>query len=100
MEDPKIYIKHEVSIPVRMLVILDVEVDIQRKDLDQLYDIQPNYLLTNEYPYLVIIPTIGVSELLATLALDPENSKIPSEKIPRFIIYHYCSFCCCQPSYQ
>ena len=50
MEGPNIYIKHEVNISARTLVILDVEVDIQRKHLVQLYDIQPNYLLTNEYP--------------------------------------------------
>ena len=67
MEGPKIYIKNKINIPVRTLVILDVEVDIQRKDLDQLYNIQPNYLLTNEYPNLVIISTvlrIGASEPL------------------------------------
>ena len=57
MESPKIYIKHGVNIPVRTLAILDVEVDIQRKDLDQLY-FQPNHLLTNEYPNLVIKPMI------------------------------------------
>ena len=64
MEGLKIYIKHEVNNSVRTLVILDVEVDIQRKDLDQLYEIKPNYMLTNEYPNLVIIATIhriGVS---------------------------------------
>ena len=43
MEGMKIYIKHEVNITARTLAILDVEVDIQRDDLDQLYDIQPNY---------------------------------------------------------
>ena len=48
MEGLKIYIKHEVYIPVRTHAILDIKVDIQSKDLDQLHDIQPNYLLTNE----------------------------------------------------
>ena len=48
MDGPKNYIRYEVNIPVRTLVILDVEVYIQRKDLDQLCDIQPNYLLTDE----------------------------------------------------
>ena len=39
MEGLKIYIEHEVNIPTRTLVILGIEVDIQRNDLDQLYDI-------------------------------------------------------------
>ena len=38
MEGPKIYIKHEVNIPVRTHVILDIEVDIERKDLNHLYE--------------------------------------------------------------
>ena len=83
MEGPKIYIKHEVNIPVRTLAILEIGVDIQRKDLDKLYDIQPNYLLTNEYPNLVIIPTlhrIGGSELLVTQALDPKTHNILADK--------------------
>ena len=50
MEGPMIYIKHEVNIPAKTFRILDVEIDIQRKDLHQVYDIQPDYLLTNEYP--------------------------------------------------
>ena len=83
MEGLKIFIKHEVNIPVRTLVTLDVEVDIQRKNLDQLYDIQPHYLLTNQYPNLVITPMIhriSVSEPLLTQALIPVNSKIPADK--------------------
>ena len=73
-------------------MILDTEVDIQRKDLDNLYDIQQNYLLTNEYTNLVIISIIhriGASKPLITQALDPENSEIPAcKKIPRIINYH------------
>ena len=84
MEGLKIYIKHDVNITGRTLAILDLEVDIKRKDLDKLYDIQPNYLLTKKYHSLVTIHTIhrkGASEPLITQALNPANSKIPAEKV-------------------
>ena len=81
---PKIYIKHEVNIPAN--------------------NIQPNYLLTNAYPTLVIIPMIhriGASEPLATQAIDPENSKIPANKKSLdSLATTTVPFCCCQLSYQ
>ena len=83
MECPKINIKHEINIPLIILMILDVEADIQSKGLNQLCDIEPNYFLTKEYPNLVIITTIhrtDAFEPVVIQALKPENSNIPADK--------------------
>ena len=81
IEGSKIYIKHDVNIPTRTLAILDIGVDVQRKDLGQLYDIKPKYMLPNETQIQLQYPQyVGASEPPVAQTFYPENNKIPSDK--------------------
>ena len=59
MNGPMIHNKQGIAIPGRGLVIIDVSVyiDIESMD-DQMFEVKPNLLLTNEHPNLVVIPML------------------------------------------
>ena len=46
------------TLPGRTLAVVHVNNNLSPKQSGQLYEIEPNYLLTNEYPNLCIIPMI------------------------------------------
>ena len=55
---PHLSITSSVSIPVRTLAVIQVNNTLTQEQSGHLYDVVPNYLLTNEYPNLYIIPSI------------------------------------------
>ena len=46
------------TLPGRSLAVVQVNNNLNPEQSGQLYEIEPNYLLTNEYPNLCIIPMI------------------------------------------
>ena len=49
---------NSMTLPGRTLAVVHINNNLSPKQSGQLYEIEPNYLLTNEYPNLYIIPMI------------------------------------------
>ena len=68
-----IHNKQAVIIPGRRLAIEDVSINIDKSMDDQMFEVKPNFLLTNEHPNLVIIPMLhkvkGIKQKCIPLAL-------------------------------
>ena len=46
------------TLPGRALAVIQVNTDLKPEQSGQMYEIKPNYFLTEEYPNLYIIPMI------------------------------------------
>ena len=44
--------------PGRTLAVIQVNTDLKPKQCGQMYEIEPNYFLTEEYPNLYIVPMV------------------------------------------
>ena len=55
---PQISLANSMTLSGRTLAVVHVNNDLKPKQSGQLYEIEPNYLLTNQYPHLCIIPMI------------------------------------------
>ena len=55
---PHLSLASSISIPGRPLAVVQVNNTLTQKQSGHLYEVEPNYLLTNEYPNLCIVPTI------------------------------------------
>ena len=55
---PHLSLANSMTLPGRTLAVVHVNNNLSPKQSGQLYQIEPNYLLTNEYPNLYIIPMI------------------------------------------
>ena len=55
---PQLSLANSMTLPGRTLAIVHVNNNLNPEQSGQLYEIEPNYLLTNEYPNLCIIPMI------------------------------------------
>ena len=73
MNGPMIHNKQGLTIPGRRLSIINVSIDIDKSMNDQMFEVRPNFLLTNEYPNLVMIPMLhrveGIKQKCLPLAL-------------------------------
>ena len=74
MNGPMIHNKQGLTIPGRRLAIINVSIDIDKSMNDQMFEVRPNFLLTNEYPNLVMIPPMlhrveGIKQKCTPLAL-------------------------------
>ena len=73
MNGPMIHNKQGLTIPGRRLAIIDVSIDIDKSMDDQMFEVRPNFLLTNEHPNLVMIPMLhkveGIKQKCIPLAL-------------------------------
>ena len=58
MNGPMIHNKQGLTIPGRRLAIINVSIDIDKSMNDQMFEVRPNFLLTKEYPNLVMIPML------------------------------------------
>ena len=61
--EPHLSLTNSISLPGRTLAVVYVNNNLTQEQSGYLYDIGPNYLLTNEYPNLYIIPTIHNADL-------------------------------------
>ena len=55
---PQLYMTHTVDIPGRMLAIVCIHNNLNPKQSGSLYEIEPNEMIVEKYPYLCIIPMI------------------------------------------
>ena len=55
---PHLSLANSMTLPGRTLAVVHVNNNLSPEQSGQLYKIEPNYLLTNEYPNLYIIPMI------------------------------------------
>ena len=55
---PHLSLANSLTLPGRTLAVVHINNNISPKQSGQLYEIEPNSLLTNEYPNLLVIPMI------------------------------------------
>ena len=60
---PHLSLANSISIQGRMLAVVQVNNALTQEQSGHLYEFEPNYLLTNEYPNLCIAPTIHNMDL-------------------------------------
>ena len=58
MDGPMIHNKQGITIPGRKLPIIDVSINIDESMDDQMFEVKPNFLLTNEHSNLMVIPML------------------------------------------
>ena len=57
-DKPQLSLTASVTLPGRTLAVIQVNNDLEPEQSGQIYEIEPNYFLTEEYPNLYIIPMI------------------------------------------
>ena len=55
---PQLNLANSMTLPGRTLAVVLINNNLNHEQSEQLYEIEPNYLLTNEHPNLCIIPMI------------------------------------------
>ena len=63
---PHLSLANSISLPGRTLAVIHINNNLSPEQSRHLYEIEPNYLLTNEYPNLCIIPMIHIVDLHKT----------------------------------
>ena len=63
---PHLSLANSISLPGRTLAVIHINNTLKPEQSGHLYEIEPNYLLTNEYPNLYIIPMIHNVDLHKT----------------------------------
>ena len=58
MKGPMIHNKQGINIPGRNLAVVSVLLDTKALQENQVYEVKPNLLLTNEHPNLVVLPML------------------------------------------
>ena len=62
MKRPMIHNKQRIEIPERSLIMIKTSIDTRRCSKDQVFEVKPNFLLTNEIPNLIIVPTMHIMQ--------------------------------------
>ena len=55
---PQLSLANSMTLPGRDLAVIKVNTDLKPEQSGQMYEIEPNYFLTEEYPNLYIVPMI------------------------------------------
>ena len=58
LDGSMIYNKQGITVPGRRLAVIKVSIEIDKAMDGQMFEVKPNFLLTNEYPNLVIMPML------------------------------------------
>ena len=66
MSGPTLQTRQCINIPSRSLMVLNAKATIDKHMMGGLYKVVPNFLLSDEYPELVLIPTIHNVEITET----------------------------------
>ena len=53
---PHLSLTNSISLPGRTLAVIHVNNNLTQEQSGHLYEIEPNYLLTNDYPNLYVVP--------------------------------------------
>ena len=91
---PHFSLKNSVSIPGRTPAVVQVNNTLTQEQSGHLYEVELNYLLTNEYPNLYIVPTIHNVDLykpenvpLIVIDFSSDNIYLPKGEIMGFMQY-------------
>ena len=55
---PYLSLANSISLPGRTLAVIQINNTLTQEQSGHLYEAEPNFLLTNEYPNLCVVPTI------------------------------------------
>ena len=58
MDGPMIYNKQGITVPGRKLAVIKVSIEMDEAMDGQMFEVKPNFLLTDEHPNLVIMPML------------------------------------------
>ena len=81
MSGPTLQTRQGINIPSRSLVILNAKATIDKHMEGGLYKVVPNFLLSDEYPELVLIPTIHNVEITETQCIPYVLLNLSKEEI-------------------
>ena len=89
---PHLNLTSSVSIPGRTLAVVQVNNTLTQEESGHLYEVEPNCLLTNEYPNLYIVPAIHNVDLyksenvpLVVINFSSDNIYLPKGEIIGFM---------------
>ena len=89
---PHLSLANSISLPGKTLAVIHVNNNLSQEQRGHLYEIEPNYLLTNEYPNLYIVPTIHNVDLyksenvpLVVINFSTDNIYLPKGEIMGFM---------------
>ena len=89
---PHLSLANSISIPGRTLAVTQVNNTLTQEQSGYLYEVEPNYLLTNGYPNLYIVPTIHNVDLhksenvpLVVINFSTDNIYLPKGEIMGFM---------------
>ena len=57
-----IHNRQGIEIPERSLIMIKTSIDTRECSKDQVSEVKSNFLLTNEYPNLIIVPTMHIMQ--------------------------------------
>ena len=85
---PHLSLTNSILLSGRTLAVIHVNNNLTQEQSGHLYEIEPNYLLTNEYPNLYVVPTIHNVDLyksenvpLVVINFLPDNIYLPKGEI-------------------
>ena len=89
---PRLSLANSISIPGRTLAAVQVNNTLTQEQNGHLYEAKPNYLLTNEYPNLYVVPTIHNVDLyksenipLVVIIFLADNIYLPKGEVMGFM---------------
>ena len=89
---PHLSLANSISIPGRTLAVVQVNNTLTQEQCGHLYEVEPNYLLPNEYPNLYVVPTIHNVDLyksenvpLVVINFLTDNTYLPKGEIMGFM---------------
>ena len=62
MKGPMIHNKQGIEIPERSLAMIKASIDTRKFQENQIFEVKPNFLLTNEHPNLIIVPMMHIMQ--------------------------------------
>ena len=62
MKGPMIHNKQGIEIPEGSLAMIKTSVDTRECPKDQVFEVKPNFLLANEHPNLIMVPTMHIMQ--------------------------------------
>ena len=81
MSGPTLQTRQCITIPSRSLMVLNAKATIDKHMEGGLYKVVPNYLLSDEYPELVLIPTVHNIEITETQCIPYILLNLSEEEI-------------------
>ena len=60
---PQLMTNSSLTLPPRMLAVINVHVDLKGNPTEHTYEVKPNSFLMDQYPNMVIIPVIHITPM-------------------------------------